>query len=81
MHPARKHTNRPLECVHPASHHALPSHTNVNTTHATAPPHFTVFLILGCGFTAKVYVPARAGAAGAAPHSGHTLAAGMPRRS
>jgi hypothetical protein len=46
-----------------------------------APPHFTVFLILGCGFTARVYVLACAGAAGAAPHSGHTLAAGRPRRS
>jgi hypothetical protein len=32
-------------------HHALLIHTAKSTTHTTVPPHFTVFLILGCGFT------------------------------
>jgi hypothetical protein len=37
---------------HSATHQTLPIHIPANTTHNAAPPHFTVFLILGCGFTA-----------------------------
>jgi hypothetical protein len=33
-----------------ATVHPLATHTTTSNTDTTAPPHFTVFLILGCGF-------------------------------
>lgn len=45
----------PFESVHATPHHPLAIQIANTRTDATAPPHFTVFLILGCEPMARVY--------------------------
>ncbi len=42
-------TNSPELRHQRTDHQMLPIHTTTNSTDTTAPPHFTDFLILGCG--------------------------------
>jgi hypothetical protein len=50
--------------------HPLPIHTTTSSTVTTAPPHFTVFLMRGYGFTIQ-----------SVPHSGQTTSDARPVRS
>ena len=50
--PPRTPDLQPSDRTQPTNRQALPIQTTASITDTTAPPHFTVFLILECGFTA-----------------------------
>ena len=56
-HPIAAKMRVPPRLDQPAPRHPLPTHATSSSTDTTAPPHFTVFLILGCGFTFAFYIP------------------------
>jgi hypothetical protein len=61
-------------------YHTLPTHTNTSAADTTAPAHFTLLRILGCGFTGQSFAPATAAAGGGASHSGQGLVGARPAR-
>jgi hypothetical protein len=71
----------PLEFAQLTRQNALDSQTNSSPTQITLPQRFAALLILGCGFMVSVYVDGCESEAGTAPHSGHGLVGGRPRRS
>ena len=55
--PPSSHTHAPDRPIQLVGNHTLKNHNVASSTVSAAPPHFTDFLTLGCGFTTAVYQP------------------------